>query len=72
MDLKDYYDSLDESSFPKKEFRDTIIAECDIDITTFYRWLKQGIYDKLKREKVSQITGIPELNLKPKQDECQD
>lgn len=66
MTLKEYYQSLAERSTPRKELRNKIVAECGIKELTVYRYLSGEIVpDKLKRERIAQITGIPEEELFP-------
>jgi hypothetical protein len=66
MTLKDYYDSLDETS-PRVKFRDAIVKSCGVTIDTFYKWLNGGTKDvpKLAKEKISEISGIQVNDLFP-------
>lgn len=58
MALKEYYESLPERVTPKKEFRDKIAKECGVTEMTVFRWLKgEVVPDKLKREKLAELTG---------------
>ncbi len=58
MALKEYYEKLAEKSTPKKEFREKIAAECGVTEMTVFRWLSgEVVPDKLKREKIAEVTG---------------
>lgn len=66
MVLKEYYDKLAEKSTPKKEFRDKIATACGVTEMTVFRWLSgEVVPDKLKREKIAEITGTPVEELFP-------
>lgn len=69
MTLKDYYEKLpDWHSAPKIQFRDQLVKECGVSVMTVYRWFSgECVPDKLKREKVAELTGIPVEELFPKQ-----
>lgn len=60
MDFKEFYNELQSTQpTPQKEFRNKIAFECDVTEMTVYRWLSGEIVpDKLKREKVAEITGL--------------
>ena len=61
--LKEYYESLGN---PQKELREKIAAECGVSLATVFRWLNgEVIPDKLKREKIGEITGLKEAELFP-------
>ena len=40
MTLLDYYENLPKSSYPKKDFIQRIMAECDVSFTTARNWTK--------------------------------
>jgi transcriptional regulator with XRE-family HTH domain len=66
MTLKGYYEELGKRSTPQKEFRDLIARECGVTSMTVYRWLSGEITpDKLKRDKISEITGMTVEELFP-------
>lgn len=66
MNLSELYESLSEKT-PKTEFRELIRNECGVAEMTLYRWLNGTVTpDKLKREKISQVTGISVEELFPK------
>lgn len=74
MALKDYYESLSPNS-PRKEIRDRILKECGITEMTLYRWISGDVIpEKLKQEKVAEITGVPvdDLFTKKNADETRD
>lgn len=57
--LKDYYDSLTVED-SRVLLRNKLAEECGVTIMTVYRWINgEVIPDKLKREKISEIVGIP-------------
>lgn len=65
MTLRDYYNNQSLSS-PQRELREKIAAACGVAEMTVYRWLSGEIVpDKLKREKIAEITGIPVDELFP-------
>lgn len=65
MKLSELYESLSEKT-PKTEFRELIRNECGVAEITLYRWLNGTIVpDKLKREKIAQVTGRPVEELFP-------
>ena len=73
MALKEYYAELGTRSTPCKEFRDRLVNECGVKPMTVFRWLSgEVIPDKLKREKISEITGIPVEELFPNLNTLQD
>lgn len=66
MTLKDYYNNLPEMDAPKANFRRTLASECGVAPMTVFRWLAGDVIpDKLKREKVAEITGQPVNELFP-------
>jgi transcriptional regulator with XRE-family HTH domain len=66
MTLKEYYDKVGESPNPKQGFRMKVSEACDVTEMTVYRWLSGEIIpEKLKREKLSEITGLPVEQLFP-------
>jgi len=66
MDLKTFYDQLeDRPTTPKTLFIDRIMKECDVTRATVYRYLNGTVPDKLKRDAISRITGIPVHELFP-------
>lgn len=40
MTLLDYYENLPKSSYPKKDFIQRIMSECDVSFTTARNWTK--------------------------------
>ncbi len=67
MELKDYYQQLDDRAISEKQaFKDKVMTRCDINAATFYRWIngtnKPG---KLAREVISDLSGIPVSELFP-------
>jgi transcriptional regulator with XRE-family HTH domain len=66
MALKDYYQELGKRSTPQKEFRELLARECGVSVMTVFRWLSGDVIpDKLKRDKIAQITGEPVESLFP-------
>jgi transcriptional regulator with XRE-family HTH domain len=66
MALKEYYEKIGERSTPKKEFRETIARECGVTEMTVFRWLSGEVLpDKLKREKIAEISGLTVEELFP-------
>jgi len=68
MALKDYYKELGKRSTPQKEFREMVAKACDVSEMTVYRWLSDDstiIPEKLKREKIAEVTGLPVEDLFP-------
>lgn len=61
MNLSEYYQSLKYRKIsPRRKFVQRVARECDVVEVTVYRWISGDFYpDKLKRERVSQITQIP-------------
>jgi hypothetical protein len=58
MTLKDYYDSIEDTS-PRSKFRDEIVRECGVTLDTFYKWMNGASnVPKLAKEKISEYTGI--------------
>jgi transcriptional regulator with XRE-family HTH domain len=69
MALQDYYQELGKRSTPQKEFRELLATHCGVAEMTVYRWLSgEVVPDKLKREKIAEVTGksveelFPEAN----------
>lgn len=69
MALKDYYKDLGQRTTPQQEFRIKIALACGVSLMTVYRWISgEVIPEKLKREKIAEVTGLsveelfPELN----------
>jgi transcriptional regulator with XRE-family HTH domain len=70
MTLKDYYNNLPDSINPRREFREHLAKECGVSVITLYRWLSGEITpDKLKMEKVAEVTGVPAEDLFPQNDQ---
>ena len=66
MDLIGFYRKLEEKSTPKQEFREMIAEACGVAPATVSRWVYGEIIpEKLKREKISQVIGIPVEELFP-------
>lgn len=66
MTLKEFYQNLPERNAPKADFRRLLASECGVAPMTVYRWLAGEIVpEKLKREKVAEITGQPVDELFP-------
>lgn len=66
MVLKDYYKELGKKSTPQKEFREMVASTCGVSVMTVFRWLSgEVVPDKLKREKVAEVTGLPVEELFP-------
>ena len=66
MKLNDYYKQLRDQPAPQREFREKIAAACGVSEMTVYRWLSGEIVpEKLKREKIAEITGLPVEELFP-------
>lgn len=65
MALKDYYQSLEVNS-PRSKFRKRIISECGVARMTVNRWFSGEIIpEKLKREKIAEVAGVPIEELFP-------
>lgn len=59
MALQDYYKELGRRFTPQKEFRDKIAGACGVSEMTVFRWLSGDIIpEKLKREKIAEVTGL--------------
>jgi hypothetical protein len=70
MTLKEYYEKkIGEKPTPKQEFRAIIAESCAVTEQTVFRWLSGDVPDKLKREKLAEITGIPVNELFPNTEE---
>jgi len=66
MNLTELYKQLRDQPTPQREFRAKIATECGVSEMTVYRWLSGEIIpDKLKREKVADVTGISVNDLFP-------
>lgn len=65
MTLWDYYENLPKSSYPKKDFIQRIMTECDVSFTTARNWTKGHTRPMIEWqiEKLSEITGIPKEQL---------
>ena len=63
--LKGYYENLPKSSYPKKDFIQRIMTECDVSFTTARNWTKGHTRPMVEWqiEKLSEITGIPKEQL---------
>lgn len=61
MAFKDYIESLPETRTTQRRVVINQIAErCGVHFTTVYRWMNgKSKPDKLKQEKIAEITGIP-------------
>lgn len=56
--LQDYFGTLSEKS-PKRQMIEKIADECGVSLMTVYRWISgEVVPDKLKKEKIAEITGI--------------
>ena len=60
-DIKEWYSELNERE--KKEFRDKVIAECEISDTSFYDYIGGAIPKKPIREKLALLTGLSETEM---------
>lgn len=60
MDLKTYYDNLDDKATPPKtSFIDEVMRRTGKKRATIYRWLNGSVIpDKANKEILSRITGI--------------
>ncbi|MCL6101010.1 MAG: helix-turn-helix domain-containing protein [Bacteroidetes bacterium] len=66
MNLKEFYTELQNQPTPQKEFREKIANKCGVTEMTVYRWLSGEIIpEKLKREKIAEITGLSVDDLFP-------
>ena len=65
MPLLDYYENLPKSSYPKKDFRQKVMNECDVSFTTARNWTKGNTRPMVdwQVDKLSEITGIPKEQL---------
>lgn len=65
MTLLDYYENLPKSSYPKKDFIQRIMSECDVSFTTARNWTKGHTRPMVdwQIKKLSEITGIPKEQL---------
>ena len=65
LTLLGYYENLPKSSYPKKEFIQRIMTECDVSFTTARNWTKGNTrpITEWQIEKLSEITGIPKEQL---------
>lgn len=62
MGLKNYYKSIPrrEGETPKQKFVRELSEECGVARETVYRWISgTSRPDKLKQQRISEITGIP-------------
>jgi hypothetical protein len=66
MTLREFYDQIPPRSAPRKDFRDAVAKACGVEPITIYRWLSgEVVPEKLKREEVSKIIGLPVEELFP-------
>jgi transcriptional regulator with XRE-family HTH domain len=66
MNLNEYYKQLQDQPSPQREFRQKIAKECGVSEMTVFRWLSgEVVPEKLKREKVAEITGLTVEELFP-------
>ena len=65
MTLSGYYENLPKSSYPKKEFIQRIMTECDVSFTTARNWTKGNTKPVLdwQIEKLTEITGLSKEQL---------
>ena len=57
--LSEYYKQLRDAPAPQRDFREKIARACGVSDMTVYRWLSGEIVpEKLKREKIAEITGL--------------
>ena len=65
MTLSDYYENLPKSSYPKKDFIQKVMNECDVSFTTARNWTKGNTRPMVdwQVDKLSEITGIPQEQL---------
>lgn len=65
MTLKGYYESLPESTFPKKDLIFQIMDKCGVSFTTAHNWIKGKTKPQKETyiEKLSEITKIPKEQL---------
>lgn len=65
MTLSDYYENLPKSSYPKKDFIQKVMNECDVSFTTARNWTKGNTRPMVdwQVDKLSEITGIPKEQL---------
>lgn len=65
MTLSDYYENLPKSSYPKKDFVQKVMNECDVSFTTARNWIKGNTRPMVdwQVDKLSEITGIPKEQL---------
>ena len=67
MGLKEFYEGLPDKVVPKKEFREKVATACGVSEMTVFRWLSGDIIpDKLKREKIAELSGEPIEKLFPR------
>ena len=65
MNLTELYKQQNLSS-PQRELREKIARECGVSEMAVYRWLSGEIVpEKLKREKIAEITGLSVEELFP-------
>ena len=63
MNLPEYYKQLSQSP---REFRQKLATECGVSEMTVFRWLSgEVVPDKLKRERIAEIAGVPVEELFP-------
>lgn len=61
MALKDYVMSIsDKRTTERTLMLNKIASECGVTLSTVYKWINgQSVPDKLKRQKIAEIAGIP-------------
>lgn len=64
MSFIDYYKSIEKRD-DKTMLRNRILIECDIQVPTFYQYMRNGRFPLLVREKISKILGLPVNELFP-------
>ena len=65
MVFSEYFHSLPANSSPRGELARRLATACHVDLSTVYRWAGGVVPDALKREKVSEVVGIPVDELFP-------
>jgi Helix-turn-helix. len=69
MTLQEHYSQIGNNPSPKRAFRTMIAEACGVTELTVYRWLSGEIIpEKLKKEKIAELTGIPVEQLFPTQE----
>lgn len=65
MNLKDYYSSLPDASFPKKDLLNEVVKRTGVSISTVRNWIFYGMRPS-KPEHIAalvEVTGIKEEDL---------